>query len=220
MRTIPKENYLKVAQLFDWAGSEHYRVWFTGSRARHRRTEVMLPRLVKKGKLRVEKYGLKNIYIAPKFKKRPNIENIEHGLGVTEGLVRFYRADPTGEIIPSRFFRGAWNVPEWGIKYGEKILLYEFCTRSNFYTRLKRKVKTYPYSMTKIEDKFGAALVLFVCDVEREYVLNFLKRNQVDDPFLFTDYQTFKSVPIGEQLTAPIYFWWDGQKYPLRRSHA
>ena len=34
-------------------------------------------------------------------------------------------------------------------------------------------------------------------------------------PFYFTDYQTFKSVPIGEALTAKIYFWSDGNEWRL-----
>jgi hypothetical protein len=173
----------------------------------------MLPRLVDRGKLRRQKYGAKLVYIAPKFKKVPRIENIEHGLGVTEGLVRFWRSDMTAEIIPSRFFRGMGNVPEWGMKFDDGLLLYEFCTRSNVYARLKKKVETYPQSLYKIEEKFGNAYVLFVCDVTREYVKNFELK---PDWAMFTDYETFKRVPIGEQLTAPIYFWCDGKERPFR----
>jgi hypothetical protein len=35
------------------------------------------------------------------------------------------------------------------------------------------------------------------------------------DPFFFTDYQTFKSVPVGQALTAKIYFWNDGKEWRL-----
>jgi hypothetical protein len=35
------------------------------------------------------------------------------------------------------------------------------------------------------------------------------------DPFFFTDYQTLKSVPVGEALTAKIYFWKDGNEWRL-----
>lgn len=213
MRTIPAKKYIQWSQLLDWAGAEHYRVLFTGSAERHRRTEVMLPRLVQRGKLRELKYGAKKVYIAPKFKKPPRVENIEHGLGVTEGLVRFWRSDMTAEIIPSRFFRGMGNVPEWGMKFKAGMILYEFCTRSNVYARLKKKVSTYPQSLYKIEEKFGPAFVLFVCDVTREYVKNFEPK---PDWAMFADYETFKSVPIGEQLTAPIYFWCDGKERPFR----
>ena len=213
MRTIPAKKYIQWSQLLDWAGAEHYRVLFTGSAERHRRTEVMLPRLVQKGRLRRQNYGSKFVYIAPKFKKLPKVESIEHGLGVTEGLVRLWRSDMTAEIIPSRFFRGMGNVPEWGMRFGETLILYEFCTRSNVYARLKKKVATYPESLDKIEEKFGSTFVLFVCDINREYVKNFEPK---PDWAMFTDYQTFKTVPIGRQPIAPIYFWCDGKEYPLR----
>ena len=35
------------------------------------------------------------------------------------------------------------------------------------------------------------------------------------DPFFFTDYQTLKSVPIGEALTTKIYYWTDGNEWGL-----
>jgi hypothetical protein len=35
------------------------------------------------------------------------------------------------------------------------------------------------------------------------------------DPFFFTDYQTFKSAPVGGALTAKIYFWNDGNEWRL-----
>jgi hypothetical protein len=35
------------------------------------------------------------------------------------------------------------------------------------------------------------------------------------NPFFFTDYQTFKSVPVGQALTAKIYFWNDGKEWRL-----
>lgn len=213
MRTIPAKKYIQWSQLLDWAGSEHYRVLFTGSAERHRRTEVMLPRLVNKGKLRVQNYGAKRVYIAPKFKKLPRVENIEHGLGVTEGLVRLWRSDMAAEIIPSRFFRGMGSIPEWGMRINNSLILYEFCTRSNYYSRLRKKIEAYDKNLDKIEDKFGKAFVLFVCDVDREYVKKFEPK---PDWALFTDYKTFKGVPIGEQLTSPIYIWVDGRELPLR----
>ena len=33
--------------------------------------------------------------------------------------------------------------------------------------------------------------------------------------FFFTDYQTYKNVPIGDALTAKIYFWKDGNEWRL-----
>jgi hypothetical protein len=43
--------YLAAGQLFHWATVEHYRLLFTGSDRRHKRTEIMLPRLVQERKL-------------------------------------------------------------------------------------------------------------------------------------------------------------------------
>jgi hypothetical protein len=35
------------------------------------------------------------------------------------------------------------------------------------------------------------------------------------NPFFFIDYQSFKSVPVGQALTAKIYFWNDGKEWRL-----
>ena len=115
--TIPKRDYIKTAQLFHWATALHFIMWFTGLFKRHKRTEVILPRLVKKGKLTVAKYGKKNVYSVPRRnKKRINGKNyyplFEHGIGCTEGLVRFFRADPNMIVIPERKLRGFGVVPE------------------------------------------------------------------------------------------------------------
>ena len=220
MRTISKDDYLQAAQIFDWATREHYTVWFTGKTERHRRTEVMLPRLVKKGKLQAVKYGNRLVYCAQKYKRpdRKLPESIDHGLGVTEGLVRFWRTGVDGTIIPSRFFRGLGCVPEWGIQYDHSILLYEFSTRDNFYQALQEKVRRYTEFMEKIQERVGTRiLVLFNLAVPRGNVLRWVTRYHPEGPFMFTDDQTFRSIPIGEQMLAPIYFWGgDGQSYPLK----
>jgi len=206
MPIIPARIYEKFSQLVPCASSQHYREWVTGSAERHERTERVLRRLVAKGKLKVVKYGVANIYYAPKYDQ---IGNIDHGLGVTEGLVRFWRSDQRGEIIPSRHFRGMGSVPEWGMKFGDQLLLYEFCTKDNYYARLRKKVNAYDVNLAKIEAKFGKGYVLFVCDVRRDYIRHFQPK---PDWAVFTDYETFKSVPIGNQLTTDIYFWKDEER--------
>jgi hypothetical protein len=220
MRTISKDDYLKVSQIFDWATREHYTVWFTGKMDRHRRTEVMLPRLVEKGKLQAVKYGNRLVYCAPKFTRsdRKLPELINHGLGVTEGLVRFWRSDMSGTIIPSRFFRGLGSVPEWGIQYNQSVLLYEYSTRDNFYQTIQEKINRYTQSLEKLQEKFGRkVLVVFILAIHQGFLLNWLTKYQPDGPFMFTDDLTFRSIPVGAQLTAPIYFWGgDGQPYSLK----
>jgi hypothetical protein len=208
--TIGKDQYLKAAQVFHWATREHYAEWFTGEPGRHRRTEVMLPRLVRKGKLRVARYGRWIVYSAPRRARGENY-NIPHGLACTEGLVRFWRSDMTAEIIPERAFRGGGVIPEWGLRFSNgNLLLYEFCTEDNFqrYGLVKGKMNRY-------QKIYPEAFVLFVIDTEREKVEKFVSKITGDN-FFFTDYETFKSVPIGQQLIAPIYFWCDGRVHPLR----
>ena len=117
---------------------------------------------------------------------------------------------------------------------------------------MKSKITRYLKYLPQMEEKFRRNIkVLFVIDIERRKVKEFVKRigninyssdyssfygswepdvgSVADgdqsapyggkafplDPFLFTDYQKFKSVPVGEALTAKIYFWHDGQEWRL-----
>lgn len=222
MRTIGKDDYLEAAQIFNWATKEHYILWFTGRLDRHRRTEVILPRLVKKGKLKSYRYGKRFIYIAPRMGRNNRVYyNIEHGLACTEGLVRIWRSKMDGIIIVERHFRGLGSVPEWGIRFpNKKLLLYEHCTENNFTHAgmIKGKVTKYLENLPDIESKYqGEGIVLFVLDVDRKRVESFVSRNKpIGEPFFFTDYQTFIKVPIGKQLSTTIYIWGvDGDTYPL-----
>ena len=117
----------------------------------------------------------------------------------------------TAEIIPEKSFRGGGVIPEWGLRYSSgKLLLFEFCTRNNFerYGLVKSK-------MSRYKEIYPEALVLFVLDVERETVETFVG-NITGENFFFTDYETFKNVPLGEALDAPIYLWEDGTSGSLR----
>lgn len=211
---ITQDLFLKVSQVFDWATKEHYLLWFTGTRERSRRIEILLKRLTEKRKLIATDYGKKLIYIAPRYRRSINDRyQIEHGLGVTEGLVRFTLADRTGAFIPERKFKGRQVRPEWGMHYHNSILLYEFCTRDNAkrLNVLKRKLSGYQQFISELYT------VLFVMQLPREQVKQVISHLKPEGPFLFTDYETFLSVPIGQQLVAPIYLWEDGNEYPLRR---
>jgi hypothetical protein len=217
MLTISKEEYQKAGQVFHWATQNHYKLWFTGNEERHRRTEQMLPRLVRKGKLVSNQYGKKFIYAVPRMKDTP----IEHGLGVTETIVRICRSGQGGEYIPERYFKGLGSVPDWGINYNGKLLLIEYSSKSNLEQGIvKSKLTKYESNLTNLINKFNAtqAIVLFVLDVSRERVKNFVFRVQPDEQYFFTDFETFKSVPFGQQLTTLIYFWRDGNEYPLKEN--
>jgi hypothetical protein len=180
----------------------------------------MLPRLVEKEKLRAVRYNNRLVYCAPKFKRsdRRLPELINHGLGVTEGLVRFWRSDMNAAIIPSRFFRGWGSVPEWGMQYENSVLLYEYSTRDNFYQTIQEKIRRYKDSLDKFQQRVGRrVVVVFNIAVHRGNILAWILKYQPEGPFMFIDEQTFNSMPIGKQLTAPIYLWGgDGQPYPLK----
>jgi hypothetical protein len=237
------EQIMDWAEGFHWADKPQFQLAIHGvAPKRQRRMEIDLRRLSKAKKLRTVQYGKKLVYALPrKTRKMDEFEimsKIRHGLACTETLVRFYRARTEGVIIPERLFRGCGSVPEWGIKYpNNNLLLCEFSTKSNFlYTELMNgKINAYTRNLSKIEEKFDAkAVVVFVIDVPRDTVKRYVgslngrtardaaRRAEGDsfplNPFYFTDYQTFLSVPLGQQDTAPIYFWKDGKEYPIRKN--
>jgi hypothetical protein len=223
MRTIPKEVYLRWAQVLKWAKPEHYILLLTGKLDRHRRTESILPRLVKQGRLTVDRVGYNKVYIARRQAKREHLF-IEHGLGCTEILVRLMRCDANCEIIPDRFFRGSGIIPDVAVRYPNgKLLLVEFTTQDNYEHAniMKSKLSNYRSRLPALETQYESSpLVLFVIDIKRERVQNFIDRAHPGSEFFFTDYDTFKRVPIGDQLTTPIYLWGeDGKEYPLRSDH-
>lgn len=238
--TIPIDSYIRASQVFHWATKRHYQLWFTGQdKKRHRRSESVLLRLVKKGKLRSVQYGSKLIYTIPKkgrMDEFAGLTKVVHGLACTECLVRFWRSNMNGIVVPERFFFSLGSVPEWGIIYPNgKMLLFEFSTKSNFFFSgmMKAKLASYSKHLEKIEEKFNAkAVVVFVLDIPRStaerYVgsLNGMSARSAPlrlegdtfplDPFFFTDYDTFKDVPIGNQLYTPIYIWGvDSKQYKL-----
>jgi hypothetical protein len=230
MRTISKEKYLEAGQVFHWFTRRQITLWFTGREGRHKRTEVMLPRLVKMGKLTATKYRQQLVYSVPRRNKKRISGNkwywkIKHGLGCTEGLVRFYLADPDCEIIAERHFRGWYIFPEWGIRYSKTgtLLMFEYCTKDNWSRPgvIRSKITRYKKVFHKFAEKFEAkaCLVVFVANAPRWTVEKFVRKILPCGPeFVFTDLQTFMDTPIGDQLTAPIYIWGeDGKKYALRK---
>jgi hypothetical protein len=95
---------------------------------------------------------------------------------------------------------------------------------------MKSKITRYKKYLLAMEAKVKRNItVLFILDIERNKVREFVGRMRhiLNDPvfsagadcpqypFLFTDYQTFKSVPVGKALTAKIYFWHDGREWRL-----
>lgn len=217
--TPTQEEYRKVAEYFLWATQRDFTCWFTGEWKQWKRTEYNLPRMVKKNAITAVRHGKKLVYSVGK-KRANNTADIEHGLICTNSLLRF-KLSREGEFFSESFFR-AINlgcVPEWGVGYGDSILLFEYSTADNFRrTRLmKKKVKQYTQSMDRFQNHFGRQpIVLFVFDTFRYSVIHFVEK-YVNTPFIyFCDLRTFMNVGFGQQLTADIYInGLDCKSYPL-----
>ena len=228
--TIPVDLYIEASQVFHWATMRHFSIWFTGSSRRHRRTETVLRRLSKRGILRTFKYGKKLVYSSkPVQDELDGLAKVSHGLACTECLVRFFRSRTDGMIVAEKYFYGLGCVPEWGIVYPEgKMLLFEFSTRNDFLVsgKVKGKLEAYKKHLERIEAKFNSkAVLVYVIDIPKETLKRFLLRERpagsvaaLSPEIFFADYKTFLSIPIGEQLTASIYYWMDGKQYALRRN--
>jgi hypothetical protein len=226
--SISKKRYLDVGQVFHWATREHYQLLLTGRSSRHSRTEKVLPRLVKDGKLIARILERRLVYAAPRKARSTTsktLQSIEHGLGCSECLVRIWLSRNDGEIIAEKYFRKFRIVPEWGIRYPHHVLLLlEFSTEDNFNRSglITGKLIRYLQSLEIISKAFNchSAMVLFVMDVQRERVERFVRTHHpIGSPFFFTDYETFQKVPIGNQLASSIYIWEDGNTYPLAKNN-
>ena len=217
---ISKKRFLRDLQILPWANIDQVNMWFYGDMLRHRRTEYLVPRLREENALVVVRWGNRNIFTTPKHKYDTHYD---HGLGVTEILIRLWRADMSSTIVPTRFFRGLNCIPDGALKFGDKLLLFEFCTADNVQQRLNLKVERYRENIWGINEKFQAqSFVVFVLDVFREWITLFLSRKESARCafFYFTDFESFKTVPIGQQLKARIYIWGkDGKEDSLRDGH-
>jgi hypothetical protein len=199
-----QKEYLAWAEVLDWFVRELITLIFYGKLIRDGRTERILKKFRSKGRLRSVWYDGRWVYSARRINRRQYDQipdHIYHGLGCSEGLVRFYLSDPGAIIIPERKFKNLGYRPEWGMILSSGMtLLYEFCTADNVRRSLKHKLQTY-------QDLPANQAVLFVLDIVREHLSTVMS-----GPYFFVDYETFKKVPYGEQLTAPIYIWGDNGK--------
>jgi hypothetical protein len=120
------------------------------------------------------------VYAVPRISKGQY--HIEHGLACIEGLVRFWRSDMNGVVVPESYFRGIGCIREWGIMYEETILLYEYCSADQFSRgrKVENKVVNYNQYLHAIEEKFGkSGIVVFVIDARREKVEKWVARVQL-----------------------------------------
>ena len=232
---ITEDDVLRAVRMFRWVTRSTLELYFAGAEKRMKILETSLPALERGGRLFSERHRGEKVYsIARKENVKP--VSMDHEIACADILVRLWRCRmEEGEIVPERAFRGFGIVPEGGIRYledRETMLTDEYTTRSNFTHGgvMKSKITRYKKYLSEMEAKFQRIItVLFVIDIERSKVKEFVLRMRpiLDEPvfsvwagsslnpFFFTDYQTFKSVPIGEALTARIYFWNDGNEWRL-----
>ena len=232
---ITEDNVLKAVRVFRWVTRLALTLYFGGMTKRIKSLETLLPILEREGKLSVEWHKGEKVYSMPRKKKVEPV-SLDHEIACADIFVRLWRCRmEESEIFPERRFRGFGIVPEGGIRYSEdrnSMLIFEYCTRSNFNHGgvMKSKLTRYKTHLPDIEAKVKRNItVLFVIDIDRSKVREFVvKMEQIlcepvfSDlagepryPFFFTDYQTFKTIPVGDVLTANIYFWHDAKEWRL-----
>jgi hypothetical protein len=233
--TITENDVLTAVRVYRWVTRGSLEVCFGGAPRRIKSLEKMLPWLEREGRLTAIWHRGEKVYSITRKKKVMPV-SIDHEIACADIHIRLWRCRMgEGEIFPERAFRGFGIVPEGGIRYSEErnsMLTFEYCTRSNFAhggvmkSKLTRYVKHLPDIEAKVERR---VTVLFVIDIDRNKVRHFIGRMKplLDDPvisgiggepwypFFFTDYRTFKTVPVGKALGANIYFWRDGKEWRL-----
>ncbi len=232
---ITRYDLLKAIRLLRFSTREILSMFFGRDERRMRTLEILLPLLEKEGRVVSVWHKGEKVYSVPRKRKVEPV-SMDHEIACAEILVRLWRCRmDEGEIFTERSFRGFRIVPEAGIRYSQQrktMLLFEYCTRANFLHGgvMKSKLTRYRKHLPDMEKKVQRTItVLFVIDVERPTVKGFVARTTKDlnqpvfsklageyrYPFLFTDYQTFRSVPLGQALDAPIYIWRDGKEWGL-----
>ena len=179
---ITEDVVLQVIKVLRWATRLILVLYFWGVENRSKALERLLPKLEREGKLAVTWHRGEKVYSVPRKKKVKPV-SVEHEIACTDILVRLWRCRmEASEIIPERAFRGFRIVPEGGIRYPKErntMVIFEYCTRSNFTHGgvMKSKITRYRKYLPSMEAKFQRNItVLFVIDIERYKVREFIKR--------------------------------------------
>src|SRR6266487_2408313 len=173
------QDYLDAAEVLHYGTNKEFDLLLFGSEKRSGISEKCLPYLYRKGKLKRTNLGKQFVYMPRRVRNTNEMyPKLKHYVECARCLARIWRSMPEGEIIPEREFFGLGCIPEWAIWYpGGTILPGEFCTESNYrYGGLLRgKIDAYQRHLPQMEAKFGAeAVVLFVIDMPRETVINYV----------------------------------------------
>lgn len=255
---ITKADVLRAVRILRWSTRFILVLYFGGRKRRVKALEKILPAMERDGLLLGDWHRGEKVYSIPR-KRRMKPVSMEHEIACALILVLFWRCRmEESEIVPERAFRGFEIVPEGGLRYAERrgtMLVFEYCTRSNFKHGgvMKSKITRYLKNLPKMETKFKRAVtVLFVIDVERDTVREFVLRMNREfagrgvlvadgmeergvgsvadasaspdgdrfpfDPFFFIDFESLKSLPVGNALTANKFFWSDGSEWSLSKN--
>ncbi len=232
---ITERQILEAVKLFRWVTRMLLTMYFGGVVKRIKALEVLLPKLEREEKIVAVWHKGEKVYSTPRENKVLPV-SLDHEIACADILIRLWRCRmEESEIFSERVFRGNSIVPEGGLRYSKKrqtMLIFEFCTEMNFSHGgvMKSKLTRYKKHLPNMEAKVQRVItVLFVIGINRARVKDFVVRvrKMLDEPvistltgearypFFFTDYQTFKNVPVGKALTEKIYFWHDANEWRL-----
>lgn len=209
--------FLEEIQKFNWFTKKQAWWYFREVEGRDNgRIERLLRRLSKEKRIQMATPfdGFPAFYSANRINRKSydhTLSRIYHGLGITEGYIRLWKADPKPKVYKKeKEYTG--QRPEFTITYSTgSTLYYEFSTGDNI-KALKTKIRNYELILPE------KSLVLFVLDINRENIPSLIDRYKPQGSFYFTDYESFKRVSIGQQLTEQIYFTPNGEIGGLRCS--
>lgn len=197
-------------------------LFFGGGERRIKALEKILPVLEKEGKIVSDWYKGEKVYSVAR-RKRVKPVSMEHEIICAFLLVVFWRCRmEESEIIPERFFRGFDIVPEGGLRYSEgrgTMLVFEYCTRSNFKHGgvMKSKITRYVKSLSRMEAKFKRSItVLFVIDIDRSDVLSFVKKLSLQfTSEAFSVFDGFEERSVGSVADGDASAFPEGDRFPL-----
>jgi hypothetical protein len=217
---------LGAMEVLPWASKRHIQLWVRGEAPkRDSGIEGTLLQLVDEEALRAVTYKSGFRDLAYTARKKINKYEIPHYLANSECLARFKVAGDALPISENELKGQRFKVvAEGGFFYPNRgtLLLLEYSSARDWKKtrRLTRKIAAYRNHIGKIGEAYGATpFVLFVVDVDRELVARLVDELAVtatdEDPFYFTDYETFKKVEMGQARNAEIYYFMDGKEYSL-----
>jgi hypothetical protein len=177
---ITTDDVLRIIRLLRWATRFILVLFFGGGVKRIKALERLLPALERDGSLYAEWHRGEKVYSIPR-ERRVKPVSMDHELACALILVLLWRCRmEEGEIVPERAFRGFGVVPEGAIRYSKErntMIVIEYETNKDHKRATKGKITRYLKYLPLMEAKFQRRItVLFVLDITRAEVIDFVKR--------------------------------------------